>query len=375
VSAVGTFTITELGRVGGKSGGRPDGGEGEIFEWTSDKQPGDAKKGGARAIPKQPWAQGGKLRTVRTDYPGARTPSEQVLGPQHSQQSFTGRWDDRYNFPTYARGEMRRFEEMARRGNLIRLGFQELTYEGLITQWVFNYKRDWYIEYQFTVSVHDRSDDFTLTDRSPPTTKSPAEAFDDVNDIVNAMGVRGEEALREEALEAKLQTDATDLSKASLESMELNRDALGDTLDNQELAVSDTGNAVSPFRRLATQFRTVGNDGFAMLQTLTEVRSDVDLAVRTALSVLAFEDWSRSLRFQSRVLMGTSSEAANNMDERAEPDALRLYRPHKGESLYAISRRFYGTPHSWRLIADRNALTDFELTGDEVLIIPERGTG
>jgi hypothetical protein len=45
----------------------------------------------------------------------------------------------------------------------------------------------------------------------------------------------------------------------------------------------------------------------------------------------------------------------------------------QGESLYAISRKFYGTPHAWRLIYDRNHLTSVTLTGDEILIIPERG--
>ena len=376
MSAVGVFTITELGRVGSQSGGRPDGGEGEIFEWTSDRAPKDITKGGARAIPKQPWGLGGKLRTVRTDYPGAKTPSEQVLGPNHSDQTLVGRWDDRYNFPTYARKEMRRFEEMCRRGNLVRIGFQELTFECLITDWQFTYKRDWWIGYQFTLSVHDRADEYTLQSRSPDTTKSPAEAFDDCNDIVQALAVRGEESLKEQALEAKLAGEANDASKASLKDMQAHRDQLADTLDQQELNIDTSGgNAVSPFRRLATQFRTIGNDGFALVQNLIEVKSDVDLAVRTALSVLAFEDWSRSLRFQGRVLMGISSQAGNAMDERAEPDAVRLYRPHKGESLYAISRRFYGTAHSWRLIADRNGLSDFELTGDELLIIPERGRG
>ena len=360
--------------MGGRSGGRPDGGEGEIFEWTNDRTPPDAQKGGGRAIPRQAWDQGGMLRTIRTDYPGAKTPSEQVLGPNHKPQSFSGRWDDRYNFPTYARAEMRRFEAMVRRGNLVRISFQEISYEALITDWNFSYRRDWQIGYSFTASIHDRADDYDLADRSPDTTKSATESFDEVNDLINAFVADSEKQRRTRALEAKMGGTAMDASKAAQASMLANRDALADNLDQQELNVEEIGGrAFSPYRQLSTKFRAISDDAFGLIDDLIEVRSDVEMTVRTALGILDFEDWSRSLRFQSHVLMGTATQGANEMDERADPDALRVDRPHEGESLYAISRRFYGTPHSWRLIADRNGLTDFELTGEELLIIPESG--
>ena len=76
-----------------------------------------------------------------------------------------------------------------------------------------------------------------------------------------------------------------------------------------------------------------------------------------------------------RVLLGSSLAGAADMDERQSPHAERLYRPLAGESLYAISRKFYATPHAWHLIAQRNNLTVFEMTGEELLIIPERGPG
>jgi nucleoid-associated protein YgaU len=47
-----------------------------------------------------------------------------------------------------------------------------------------------------------------------------------------------------------------------------------------------------------------------------------------------------------------------------------LYRPRAGESLYAISNQFYGTPHQWRQIAEVNGLYGMTLTGEELLTIP-----
>ena len=325
-------------------------------------------------MPRQPWIQGGEQRTVRTDYPGATSPSEQVLGPKKAPQSFNGRWDDRYNFTGYARGEMRRFEAMAERGNLVRIAFQEITYEGIITSWSFPYQRDWYIRYEFTVSIHARPDDLNI-DRSPDTTRTASDAYDAVNDQVNAADLRLFEALRAQNLESRLQTEAVQDCKTAMANMTKNRDALADTLDQREWNPSATDKAVSAFRRIATQFRAVRSNALDLIASTAETRSDVDLGVRDAMSVLSYEDWSRSMRFQGRVILGQANEAADAMDERAEPDALRIYRPREGESLYQIARRFYGDAGAWRLIANRNGLTDFELTGDELLIIPERGRG
>lgn len=362
MAAVGAFTIKELGRQDGRAG--------ESFEWVAARQAPDPALGGARAIPVQPWIRGGQQRSVRTDYPGAKTPSEQVLGPRHKDHAFTGRWDDRYNFDGYAKQEEARFEAMARRGNLVEIAFQEATYVCLIKDWDVQYHRNWFARYAFQVSVHDRTQEFNLADRSPTTTKSASEAADEMTSVVSSL---------QEVLggipEQGMSGDTADIVKASIATMAINQDSLLDTLDQRELAVSDNDRSVSPFSRLGTQFRAVRDDALQVQDDLLTARSDLNLGVNTAKNVLDFEDWSRSMRFNARVLLGQSDAAAVDMDERDKPDALRLYRPFAGESLYNISRTFYGTPFSWRLIADRNALDDFELTGDELLVIPERGRG
>lgn len=363
--AVGTFTLQEIKRVGAT---RNQTAPGEKFEWTADRTPPDTARGGARAAPRRPWTFGTQLRTVRTDYPGARTPSEQVLGPNHKPFTLTGRFDDRYNFPGYALTEQRRLEAMVRRGNLVRVGFQNQVFEVLITEVDFEYHREWYIGYTLTVSTHDRPEDIDISDRSPASTRSVQEAFDEVDLLVQALATAHQEApVSFLANSTAIDTDG------QVDALLASQDRLADSVDQREVGIDQA--TISPFRRLATQFRTVGSDAFGLLDTLVDVRSDITLGVRTALAVLDFETWSRSLRFNARLILGTASQAAGDLEEREAAEAIALYRPRAGESLYRIASRYYGTADAWRLIADRNNLSSVVLDGTELLIIPERGEG
>lgn len=372
MARAGTFTIKELGKAG--SANREDGvlsaADRPDFEWTSDARPADPSKGGARACPLAPWPLSGKLRTVRTDYPGAKTPSEQVLGPNHEPFSLSGRWDDRYNYPGFAVEELRRFEELCFRGNLVRIQFQNQVFECLITEWNFEYRRDWYIRYSFTVSVHDRPGATSLSDRSPKTIISPTEWAEMLDVTLTSLT---EEQERSNAL--LVATDVREQAAANLDALDVSTRALNDTIDQREIGVFDAAVGSSPFGRLATQFRTISSAAFNTALALAEVRSDLDLSAKTALNVLNFEVYTRSLKFAARIAMGHAREGAADMQERDDPSATRLYRPQAGEHLMSISRRFYGTPHAWHLIAERNKLVDSVLTGDELLIIPERGRG
>lgn len=365
--AAGTFTIQEVRKVGSTVIGGPRAGDaGERFEWTSDRTPPDPTLGGARATPVNVWELSGKLRRERTDYPGAKTPSVQVLGPVHEPFTLNGRWDDRYNFPGYAVKEMRRFEALCRRGNLCRFQFQGQVFEGLITDWRFPYRREWDIRYEFTVDAHDRPDETDLN-RAPFTAQSPIQLYSDAQLVHDALASI-------EPPTSGLVPDVGDDAASALDTLSDALDGLGATLDSFDTDGLDF-RVVDPFRRIATQFRSVAGRAFDLSLVLFAVRSDTEMAVRTAMSVLDFEEWSRSVRFYGRVLMGHGTRAAAETEERSDGSAVRVYRPHEGESLYSISRRFYGTPHAWRLIADRNRLSTMTLGGDELLIIPERGEG
>lgn len=359
---MGVFILTELPAAGDP--GAAD--DGERFEWASDSRASQVfdgrRGGGARACPIKPWPIGGEQRKVRTNYPGAKLPSTQVLGPIHLPQLFTGRWDDRYNAEGYALFEMRRFVDMCERGNDVRIQFGTLAFEGLIENWKCDPSKPWRITYEFSLDVHNRPEQ---TDRSrvpitPPDTGTLLDRFDfaaqatlDADDLAPRGVVSG-----------SLADDVT----AGLVNLVNLREELADTIDQSEFTAG-----VDAFTRVATQFRAARGAAYGLILRLAAVRADLDMSVQTAMSVLDFEDWIRSLRFAARVAMGTARTGYQAATERSEPDAVRLYRPSEGEHLYQVSRKFYGTPHAWRLIYDRNSLQSVTLTGSEILIIPERG--
>jgi hypothetical protein len=378
--AEGAFVIQELKfRAGFGLISDPDG---ERFEWVSDREPRDATKaangdptgGGGRAAPwPRPWTFGGKLRTSRTDYPGAKTPTEQVLGPHHIPFTLKGTWDDRYNFIGYAVKEMTRFEEMCRRGNMLLMQYQNQAFNVLVTDWNFDYRRKWDIGYSFTVSTHDRPENFDLEDRSPSTARSAAQAVENVQLLVQqALDTQASAPTSATARKPANSESIIDTVAGGLDTIVKAADELGDTFDALSTVVAKP---VDQFKRMATQLRTIQGNSTDVINNMIEIKADVELGVKTAKSVLDLESWSRGMRFQLRVLMGEAGEAAADMEERADPEAIALYQPQKNESLYAISRRFYGTPYAWRPIADRNSLRVFVMSGDELLIIPARGEG
>lgn len=362
--AIGVFTIQEI---------PTDGSAGERFVWTAGRTPATGQQGGARACPIQPWPLGGKLRTVRTDYPGSRQPSEQVLGPSQKPFKLSGKLDDRYNRygnyadGGYAVGEMRRFEAMCKRGNPCRFSYLSITRDGLIIDWDFSYYRDWQIGYTFEVSVHDDPAQPQQLDRSPTTTDDPATSFNKTD----TAGQTVLEAHNTAPSTLMTGTTITDV-ETQLTTMTTARMALGQTLDNNALSPSDQ--PIDAFTRLATQFRAVRTAAFNILDELSDVRADLNLSVLNAMSVLNFEDWSREMRYTTRILMNEAQSGDDSATQRATPDAMNLYRPMAGESLYQISRKFYGTPFAWRLIYERNNLGSFILLGTETLIIPQRGS-
>jgi hypothetical protein len=346
-----------------------EGGEhGETFVWTSNPDKPPTPSGGARAAPRGgTWTFGGSHRQKRTDYPSSLTPSVQVLGPVHKPQTLDGMFDDRYNFPGYAVAEHRRLEAMLERGNLCRLSFQDQAFLGLFTDWSFPYRRDWQIGYSITFDVHARPEDFDLSDRSPFVDISPAVAQDQLDNAITAILQFHKSAPR-----SHLVGDTIPNTESRLAQAVSDVDQLGRTLDNQEITPS-VASPVDAYTRMATQFHSVQGSTYELLISSAAYRSDTGLVVQTAMGVLGFEDWTRSVRYAARLAMGRARRGEQACAARAEPDAKRLYRPQQGESLYAISRKFYGTPYAWGLIYKRNHLTSVTLTGREVLVIPDRG--
>lgn len=358
----GIFQIQQIRRVGG---GPLEGGQ--VFEWVAGDKAPDPSKGGARACPEKPWGFEIEHHTVRTNYPGATLPSVQRLGPRRGSTTLRGRFDDRYNFRGFAQREMRRLEKLVEDGAFVRISYGANVFEGTMDKAAFSVRRAWDIDYEITVDIHRRPDDGLSPTRSPAVARGPLRAFDDADLVTSAMLEAHDSAPR-----LALGTDIGRLADDALQSLMNARDQLAATLDGRELAA--ISQPVDVFRRLSTQFRGLASGAFGTFDALYEARSDLDVGARTAMSVIKFEDWSRSMRWSATLLMGSAFSASREVQEHTAPYAVAMYRPQAGESLYAISTRFFGTPNAWRAIADRNSLHVFTLTGDELLIIPERGT-
>lgn len=367
--AVGTFIVAERPDLGGF---KPRGGEAR-FEWTAE----------GRSAPKQPWPGGVTQRTARVDYPGSDTPTEQVLGPNFKPFTLSGSWKDKYNpLATRAEGETdesfaaraggfaiktwKAFLAMVRRGNVVEVSFKSLTFFGIITDFDWDYRREYDIGYTFTVSVHRRPGaDELAKPPSPTTTKDANTLSQSIKDRIETEMA----AIDERKPTTQLALDTSPQTKEHLQQM-LSDSQDFQTVVDQRVLKTDADSALSVRRAIASGDLIIGG-AQTLLNYLGGLKSDTALMYQTAMGVLDFETWGRGLAAQARLVVFESYDARQQLDEQAEPDAIALYRPFKNESLYSISNRFYGTPHNNRLIKQRNRLTSSNLTGTELLIIPE----
>lgn len=347
---------------------RRDGEPGEIFGWTAlEVDPPDLTKGGRGAAPVGRWTAGGQQRHVRTDYPGAVAPSLQVLGPVQKDQDLSGEWDDRHNFPGYAEAERARFEEMCRRGSPVWVQFSGWSFDALISDWELSFKGSWRVGYKFTLTVINRTDQANARTGSvaPTEAQSLTVAFQQIDQTTQQAFDENKDVPRRNltsGLSSALDTGLAALNDA--------RNTMAGTVDGTE--ANPAASAIFQYRRLATQARLIQGAASGILDEIVGAKADLQLGTVTALSLLDFEASTRSLAMQMRLLRGTSQRVGDDMDARIDPDPFRFYRARKNESLYAISNQFYGTPHAWRLIAERNGLESLTLEGGEILMIPER---
>lgn len=350
--AAGTFIIQERPELGGFT---PRGGA-VRFEWTAAN----------RNAPVQPWPGGVTQRTKRTDYTGADEPTEQVLGPNFKPFTLRGTWLDKYNAPGYAVETWRAFLAMVRRGNVCEFSFKSQAFFGIITDFDWDYRREYDIGYSFTVSVHRRPGLDELSARVA------GGVIQDASSLVSKLGERINTRMVEIQTERPTEQLAGDISLTVGEDFDSLQSSIAEFEEIVEQRILQPGaDAATALRRaVAAGDITIGR-AQTLLNRLGSIASDVNLSYQTALGVLDIETWSRGLAAQARLSVFDAYDARQQLDEQVEPNAVALYRPYQNESLYSISNRFYGTPHNWRLIKERNRLPSSNLDGTELLIIPE----
>jgi hypothetical protein len=335
---VKTFRISELP-------------EGVVFEWTREN----------RAAPRGEWGMPLTLRTSRRDPAGSAEPVEHVLGWHYEDQTLEGVWDDRYLGAGGALNTLRDFEDLVKRAAPVRIEFEQQTFEGLIKHFTPTYKRKSLISYSFTVSPHRR-----------PSVSSevfqPVVPNDDPSTSVTAIQVESEELAVKRAKIAQQvpfqpKTDFLDVIQENINQLAAEMDAAKQMLEER----LEQPEAIL---RLAARFAAAGSAARAVVATSTSADSGVDIAVQNAIAVLTYDEFSRSTMTAARLIHRAAMDAQKETARRARPTGVQIYRPYKGESVYGVSQRFYGTPHEWRRIMEINLLKSPEFTGSEKLTIP-----
>jgi hypothetical protein len=349
------FVITELTAT---SSGYVD--SAVKFAWDAQTQ----------SSPRGAWEIAIKLRTVREDYPGTDIPTEQVLGFNYEPFTLTGFWDDRYAGAQFAEKTRAAFEDMVIRGNLCRFEFERVSIHGIITEFKPSYHQSFRVGYSFTVSPHFKNKGGDLrtarkrTNGAPEATANPNRYVLRMQAIVTSMAESMALAPRE-----AITGDTYDSVAGMVGDVIDTLDRVNTIIDSQVLAVS--GAPQNTLASVVNGFESIQSTATDLIAGLAALRTDNDLSHESALGNLAFESWRRNLAADSRAVLLEAFTARSELGKRVAPDAKALYRPRAGESLYAVSNRFYNTPHKWRLIATRNNLHTFTLTGTEMLVIPQ----
>ena len=308
-----------------------------------------------------------RQRIKRVDYPEGKEPTMQMLGFVFDNATINGVWDDRYAGRNFAMGQWQRFEALMQRGTLVRVSFEDIRLFAAVERFEPTYFHRARIGYEIELAPIRREVTATVITSSLETAPQHRETPQTHNDRARKNVV----AMR------TLNLGMNPLRTASNFMNEIANDVAGlfayveeiqGVLDQQFF--SPATNTVQTFARLAHSFRIMQNTGLELLRKLGTLKAQTFLAVKTAASVLDFERWVRGMRLYAHLLILDAGRAALQMDRQVAAPAKAVYRPRAGESLYAVSTKFYNTPHNWRAIAERNNLQTFELQGHEFLIIP-----
>ncbi len=330
------------------------------FEW-------DAK---TQSSPRQAWEWVLRMRTVRTEYPGTERPTEQILGPHYEPFDLSGVWDDRYAGSGFAKETLDAFEAMVKRGRLVTVQFEDISFEGIITNFKPSYHRKYQIGYSFTLSPHAKNGDGPVTNEPNKSWVESADVNPDtmsdrIKNIIIAASLIHLDAPKifiNGSLHATVST--------ALGVWVSHANTINSILANQVISTADE---VNSFARLTQSFVALKQSAIDMLPELRSQSTTTALAFEGPVPVLDFESWARGLSRAARELVVAAHESARNLARFTASRPLALYRPRAGESLYNVSIRFFGTPHRWKDIYDRNGLFEFTLDGSEILVIPQAG--
>lgn len=302
--------------------------------------------------------------TVREEY-GDR-PVEQVLTTSWQPFSLHGAWDDKWAGRDFAWDTFVEFGKLVARASLVRIEFEQISLTGLLTDFVSRYQRRSHIEWDITFSPHWFGAEGASV-RAPGVITQPVARPMREHSAIVTFGVTSLDSDREAAefvpiadtLRADVNADVSALGSIAAQIQEATSAGLETEATQKLLALS-------------SMFASVRGGAQNLIDTTARARSDVQVAFDDIEATLAFEVWMRDTRAHANITILDADAAERDMLSRAQAAPLAVHRPAVGESLYAISQRYYGTPNEWRRIYEFNRLSSLALTGTVDLIIPAR---
>ena len=343
-----TFVIVELERT--QQGTYVEGQK--RFEWTSDN----------RALPRGQIETSLELKKTR-DENAAGEPDIQVLAVADGDWSIEGEWSDRFGGQGFAERMREEIEDPARRSSRCRFSIDSFVSDGLLDKVTIRYRLKWRIGYRLDITSFGRPQARQERQVQSKTLSSPAQMFNKIGTLVALIKSAANAApAAVTKLDTKLQvkTLATDIEAkaATIQGVLAGR-----------VLVTDP-RAQNNLERTAGAFRSLASKAAELPAMFASLHASSLNASSDPLSEALTSGWLRDLCSNARATQATALEAAASLTLRAKGSTRALYRPRAGESLYAISNQFYGTPHQWRQIAEVNGLYGMTLTGEELLTIP-----
>lgn len=304
-----------------------------------------------------------RVMTSRDEPVGSTEVSEQVLVAAWQPFAIRGHWDDKWAGRGFAMATMTEFRRLVARGSLVRIEFEELSLQGLITEFTPHYQRRTRIEWEFTFSPHQFGDGETRVGLVvQPTSRPVREHVAETERLMAGLNAQ------RDAARAIAMKDASFTS-------------IGDQLGAIQINIgaarisSDRGIEVDAVRQLTSlgaRFRGVRDGTQRLVQSLTKLRSDTTVAFDDAIGTMRCDIWVKQSAADARRLAVRSHDAERDVRLQAAARPRAIYRPYAGESLYQVATKFYGSPNDWRRIYSANRLSSLQLRGDEELLIPER---
>jgi len=322
---------------------------------------------GARLeTPEAPVEVGGKLRQVRTLYPGAAEASVQTLGPEENDIVLTGQWKDRHiGTSGAAMSLMSDIEWLRHQGKPLMLHFEGIERRVLLTEAVFGIHSEGRIDYRIILQV--LAPDMTTT--PPVLPVRPEEkleweqalafwaSYRDELDSDVALGLQ-EHSDGLELVDAL--NDAAGYVQGKLDDIEGSIDTV---LAAGESVATAAGRIVSAISGIRSRVNRTVNRIDRLGASFTGVTDD-------AIGVFDFRAWRSSVRHEARSTQAALTPVEQHYGAVAEPEPQAVVIARDGDTLQRFSVRYFGTADRWRDIADANDLETTTLVAGQELILP-----